>query len=142
MDGLARTFVLPAPRVPDGLTISPSPLRGTGGQRGAADLIPDNGIVERMNRTIKDATVKRYFYETHAELGAHLRDFVDADNFARRLKTLRGLTPYEFICKAWTSQPQRFTINPLRKIPGLNNGDVADMESEAMDLTLGPLRFC
>ena len=43
-----------------------------------------------------------------------------AYNFARRLKTLRGLTPYEFICKAWTSQPQRFTISPLQKMPGLN----------------------
>ena len=53
-----------------------------------------------MNRTLKDATVKRYFYETHDQLRAHLRDFVDAYNFARRLKTLRGLTPYEFICKA------------------------------------------
>jgi hypothetical protein len=56
-----------------------------------------------MNRTIKDATVKRYFYETHDQLRAHLRDFVDAYNFARRLKTLKGLTPYEFICKARTS---------------------------------------
>ena len=37
-----------------------------------------NGQVERMNRTIKDATVKRYFYETHDQLRAHLRDFVDA----------------------------------------------------------------
>ena len=46
-----------------------------------------------MNRTIKDATVKRYFYETHDQLRAHLRDFVDAYNFARRLKTLKGLTP-------------------------------------------------
>jgi transposase InsO family protein len=79
-----------------------------------------NGQVERMNRTIKDATVKRYFYETHSELRAHLRDFVDAYNFARRLKTIRGLTPYEFICKAWTSQPHRFTISPLQKMPGLN----------------------
>jgi hypothetical protein len=95
-------------------------LPGTAGQRGADDLIPDNGQVERMNRTIKDATVKRYFYETHDELRAHLRNFVDAYNFARRLKTLKGLTPYEFICKAWTSQPQRFTISPLQKIPGLN----------------------
>jgi hypothetical protein len=69
-----------------------------------------------MNRTIKDATVKRYFYETHSEL----RDVVDAYNFARRLKTLKGLTPYEFICKAWTSQPHRFTIGPLQKMPGLN----------------------
>ena len=79
-----------------------------------------NGQVERMNRTLKDATVKGYFYETHDQLRAHLRDFVDAYNFARRLKTLRGLTPYEFICKAWTSQLQRFTISPLQKMPGLN----------------------
>jgi hypothetical protein len=46
-----------------------------------------------MNRTIKDATVKRYCYEPHDQLRNHLRDFVDADNCARRLKTLRGLTP-------------------------------------------------
>ena len=79
-----------------------------------------NGQVERMNRTIKDATVKRYFYETHDQLRVHLRDFVDAYNFARRLKTLRGLTPYEFICKAWTSEPHRFKLNPLQQTPGLN----------------------
>ena len=79
-----------------------------------------NGQVERMNRTIKDATVKRYFYETHDQLRAHLRDFVDAYNFARRLKTLRGLTPYEFVCKAWTSEPQDFKISPLQQMPGLN----------------------
>jgi transposase InsO family protein len=79
-----------------------------------------NGQVERMNRTIKDATVKRYFYETHDQLRTHLQNFVDAYNFARRLKTLRGLTPYEFICKAWTSEPSRFKINPLQQMPGLN----------------------
>jgi len=72
-----------------------------------------------MNRIIKDATVKRYFHETHEQLRTHLRDFVDAYNFARRLKTLRGLTPYEFICKAWTSQPQRSKVSPLQKMPGL-----------------------
>ena len=74
-----------------------------------------------MNRTIKDATVKRYFYETHDQLRAHLRDFVDAYNFARRLKTLRGLTPYEFVCKTWTSQPERFKLSPLQQTPGLNS---------------------
>ena len=79
-----------------------------------------NGQVERMNRTIKDATVKRYFYESHDQLRTHLRDFVSAYNFARRLKTLKGLTPYEFVCKAWTSQPQRFKLNPLQQMPGLN----------------------
>src|ERR1700734_721631 len=39
-----------------------------------------NGQVERMNRIIKDATVKRYFYEPHDQLRAHLRDFVEAYN--------------------------------------------------------------
>src|ERR1700727_1950262 len=57
--------------------------------------------------------------------GAVQCDFVDAYNFARRLKTLRGLTPYEFVCKAWTSQPQRFTISPLQKMPGLNTWSVS-----------------
>src|SRR6202040_3720416 len=60
-----------------------------------------NGQVERMNRTIKEATVQRFYYASHQQLRQHLADFVDAYNFARRLKTLRGLTPYEFICKAW-----------------------------------------
>ena len=80
-----------------------------------------NGQVERMNRTIKDATVKRYFYETHDQLRLHLADFVTAYNFARRLKTLKGLTPYEFICKCWTKEPDRFSLDPLHQMPGLNS---------------------
>jgi hypothetical protein len=47
-----------------------------------------------MNRTLKDATVRRYYYDTHDQLRGHLGDFLAAYNFARRLKTLRGLTPY------------------------------------------------
>jgi hypothetical protein len=45
---------------------------------------------------------------------------VTAYNFARRLKTLKGLTPYEFICKRWTLEPERFRLNPLHQMPGLN----------------------
>jgi transposase InsO family protein len=79
-----------------------------------------NGQVERMNRTIKDATVKRFHYSTHDDLRAHLDNFVSAYNFGRRLKTLKGLTPYEAICKAWTKQPERFIIDPTHQMPGLN----------------------
>ena len=82
--------------------------------------MPVNGQVERMNRTLKDATVRRYFYDTHDQLRSHLANFVSAYNFARRLKTLNGLTPYEFICNAWTKEPGRFTLNPLQQMPGLN----------------------
>jgi transposase InsO family protein len=67
-----------------------------------------NGQVERMNRTIKDATVKRFHYDNHDQLKTHLGDFMAAYNFARSLKTLGGLTPYEYICKIWTSEPDRF----------------------------------
>jgi len=79
-----------------------------------------NGQVERMNRTIKDATVKRFYYASHDHLRQHLADFVAAYNFGRRLKTLKGLTPYEFICKRWTSEPKRFRLDPIHQMPGLN----------------------
>ena len=58
-----------------------------------------NGQVERINRTNKEATVKRFHYDNHDQLRQHLADFVAAYNYGRRLKTLKGLTPYEFICK-------------------------------------------
>jgi transposase InsO family protein len=79
-----------------------------------------NGQVERMNRTIKDATVKRYFYDTHNQLQAHLSDFLRAYNFAGRLKTLKGLTPYEYLCKLRTQETYRFTLDPIHQMPGLN----------------------
>ena len=80
-----------------------------------------NGQVERMNRTIKEATVKRYHYTDHEQLRSHITDFVGAYNYARRLKTLNGLTPYEYICKIWTSEPERFKLNPTHQILGLNS---------------------
>jgi len=80
-----------------------------------------NGQVERMNRTIKEATVKRYHYDSHSQFKRHLGDFITAYNFARRLKTLKGLTPFEFICKCWTKEPERFRLNPIHQMPGLNN---------------------
>jgi ABC-type antimicrobial peptide transport system ATPase subunit len=50
-----------------------------------------------MNRTIKEATVKRFHHKSHAQLYTHLADFTAAYNFTRRLKTISGLTPYEYI---------------------------------------------
>ncbi len=69
--------------------------------------------VERMNRTIKEATVKRFHYKSHDQLRTHLADFMAAYNFARRLKTLSGLTPYEYIAKIWTSELGRFIVNSI-----------------------------
>ena len=87
--------------------------------------MPDNGQVERMNRTIKEATVKRYHYDTHQQLETHLADFIAPYNYARPLQTLRGLTPYEAMCKAWGEQPQRFTTNPHHQSTGPNTSSAA-----------------
>jgi len=53
-------------------------------------------------------------------LRTHLADFLAAYNFARRLKTLGGLTPYEHICKIRSSEPDRFILDPIQQMPGLN----------------------
>jgi len=79
-----------------------------------------NGQVERMNRTLKEATVKKDYYQTHQHLKEHLYAFLMAYNFAKRLKTLRGLTPYEYIGQCWQKEPERFTVNPCHHTLGLN----------------------
>jgi transposase InsO family protein len=79
-----------------------------------------NGQVERMNRTIKDATTKRYHYDGHAQLRTHLELFLDAYNHARRLKTLKGLTPAQFIWTEWKSNPELFHEEPCHLMTGLN----------------------
>jgi len=73
-----------------------------------------------MNRTIKEATVKRYHFDTHARLETHINDFIAAYSYARRLKALQGLTPFEYICKIWISEPDRFTVDPTHHTPGQN----------------------
>lgn len=79
-----------------------------------------NEQVERMIRTIKDASVKRFHYDSHKQLRTHFADLTAAHIFAGRLKTLGGLTPNEYICKIWTSEPNRFILDPIHQMPGLN----------------------
>ncbi len=62
---------------------------------GRGTVFPRGGQVERINRIIKDATVKRFNSDDLYQLRTHLAEFVAAYNFARRLETLGGLTPCE-----------------------------------------------
>ena len=50
----------------------------------------------------------------------HLPDFINAYNCARRLKTLRGLNPCEFIGKNRTIEPEPFKLDAIHPMPGLN----------------------
>lgn len=53
-----------------------------------------------MNRTIKEATIKRFHHESHEQLKTHLTNFMAVYNFARRPKVLNRLTPYDYIAKS------------------------------------------
>lgn len=72
-----------------------------------------------MNRTNMDATVKR-FHDDHIQLRVHLTDFVATDNFARWRKTLGELTIYKYICKIGKLGSDRFILNPIHLMTGLN----------------------
>jgi len=79
-----------------------------------------NGQVERVNRTIREATGKRYHDDSHDQLRTHLTDVLAAYDFAGRLKTLGGPSPYEYICKIWASEPGRSILDPVHQMPGLS----------------------
>ena len=79
-----------------------------------------NGQAERMNRTIKEATVKVFHYPDIDSLKAHVLAFVSAYNFAKHLKALRWKTPFEAVSHAWTATPDIFKLNPRHLIPGPN----------------------
>jgi hypothetical protein len=79
-----------------------------------------NGQVERMNRTLQEATVKRDYYAPHQQLKEPLYDLLNADNCAKRLKPLQGLTPDAYIVNCWQREPERVTVNPCHHTLGLN----------------------
>ncbi len=77
-----------------------------------------NGQAERMNRTVKEATIKAFHYPGLDALKAHVLAFVRAYNFAKHLKALRWRTPFQAVRDAWTKDPSIFKINPRHLIPG------------------------
>ena len=53
-----------------------------------------NGQVERIDRTIKDATLKRYCYDSHDERRQHLQLLIGAYNHGPRSKTEDAAWPH------------------------------------------------
>src|SRR5688572_23287694 len=77
-----------------------------------------NGQAERMNRTVKEATITAFHYPDLEALQAHVLAFVTAYNFAKHLKALRWRTPFQAVCDAWKADPAPFKIDPRHLIPG------------------------
>ena len=97
--------------------------------RGAAlqlhTVLTDNGVpfTYKMNRTLKDATLRRYHHASHDEFTGAPRALCRCIQYGRRLKALRGLTPYEAVCQSWTREPSRFISNPFNHTSRLNIWD-------------------
>lgn len=80
-----------------------------------------NAMVERMNRTIKESTIKAYEHEGPEQLREHVQAFVQSYNFGKHLKALRWKTPLRATCEAWGKDPSRFGLHPHHFPVGLNS---------------------
>jgi len=92
--------------------------------RSGSQPLPDAArAIARVARAFANGpepTAHQWLINRACLLRSHLADFLAGCNFARRLKTLYGLTPYEHVCKVWTSQPDGFIVNPIHQMPGPN----------------------
>jgi transposase-like protein len=77
-----------------------------------------NGQAERMIRSLKDATVRAYHYESIQELRRHVSDYLAAYNFAKQLKALKWRTPYETLKALYRSRAELFRTSPDHFTPG------------------------
>jgi len=79
-----------------------------------------NGQVERFNRTFKEATTKKYFYQNRADFSRHLAIFLEAYNFGKRLGAINFLTPLQklidFYNKDKLSFKEDFNVNEFTKL--------------------------
>ena len=64
-----------------------------------------------MNRILKEATVKNFHYASNDQLKKHLHSHLMAYNFAKRLKAIKGKTPWQFILNNWITNPEYFIVN-------------------------------
>lgn len=80
-----------------------------------------NGQVERMNGIIKNATVKKKYYQDCKQLWQDLIAWQNDYNFNRKLKSLKGLTPYQKMIEYYQSlnekkKKERFRLKPSSKL--------------------------
>jgi transposase InsO family protein len=75
-----------------------------------------NGQVERMNRSLKEATVRRYHYDTHRQLEEHLAVFLDAYNFDQAIEDPYAASHPMRLSATYgqTSQSDSSTIRAIR----------------------------
>ncbi|MGB0630538.1 MAG: IS481 family transposase [Alphaproteobacteria bacterium] len=69
----------------------------------------------RQTASAKRTNVKNLkapHYDSVEHLRSHFFEFFDTYNFTRRLKSLNGKTPHEFVCSCWEADPTCFHHDP------------------------------
>ena len=67
------------------------------------------------------ATVRTFNCSSREELKGYLRAQLMTYNFAKRLKSLKEKTPWQFILDNWERHPNYFNSNPNYFLLGLDN---------------------
>ena len=67
-----------------------------------------NGMVERMNGKIKNATVKKYVYQNYKQLERDLIGYINHYNLETKLKSLNRKTPFEKVVEYNQERPDKF----------------------------------
>ena len=80
-----------------------------------------NGQVERMNKTLKDATIKMFEYNTIEQFKVNLYDFLNFYNCSKKLRAIGRKSPYDFLREKYKLKPKIFTKNPDHHRVGLNS---------------------
>lgn len=75
-----------------------------------------------MNRILQEATVRTYHYENRAQLQEHLAAFLNAYKFAKRLKTLSGLS----VSTHLSLLPKRTSLIYKQSAPSLSGTDLSE----------------
>ena len=91
----------------------------------ATERSKTNGQVEVFNRFIKDNTIRKYKYISKEQLLNHLDNLLIAYNFAKRLKLLKYITPYQKVLEIYNDKNlnnnnRLFRTEPVNQLMGLN----------------------
>lgn len=71
-----------------------------------------NGLVERMNQTVKNATVYRHRYRNYREAELAIQNFVRIYNTHRKHSSLNRKTPFQVTMEWYEKKPEIFRYNP------------------------------
>ena len=111
-------------------TLGAEPFVAQGGETEFGRACQKLGIEHRLTASAhpwtrgRGARIERMMHDnvtftSEAYLRQLAENFVHAYNFRRKLKTLRGKTPYEFLCRAWAEHPECFLRDPHHELVGL-----------------------